>query len=90
MVYIYQCDYVIHLSDGMNGGRGIAIVDGVTENGDVVTENGYVSSLEMRDDLVDIYNASENELMTGMQFMLCMIRTAMPAGVVCNAGDCQC
>ena len=90
MLYIYQCDYVIHLSDGMNGCHGIANVDGVTENGYGVTENGDVSSLEMSDGLVDIDNASENELMTGMQLMLCMIRTAMPAGVICIARDCQC
>ena len=70
--------------------RGIANVDGVTENGDGVTENGDVSSLKMSDGLVDIDNASENDLMTGMQLMLCMIRTSMPRGVICNVEDCQC
>ena len=33
---------------------GTANVDGVTENGDDVTGNGDVSTLEMRDGLVDI------------------------------------
>ena len=64
----------------MNGGRGIANVDGVTDNGDGVTEKGYVSSLEMRDGLVDIWwfiyfflffvsdnvDVSENELSNGV------------------------
>ena len=63
LLYVYQCDYFIHLSDGTYVGRVIWHADGFTENGDGsdnhVTNGGSV--VEYEDGVADNVDVSEND-----------------------------